>query len=388
MHASLHEAIVDSQQGKTGRKSTSVAAPFEGEPMYCIHCGSKLSDDARFCTNCGSAVEKGKDSVPDGTSIVQDSRNSTGQGDSTSSDRGKASASQPVPNYENHTSMKSAVGSAKHRSISAVRMIALVALAVTLAAGAAYAAYRVYADVWLPSQQAQEQVQETETPEQTAEEESNSEYDAAMEAYQNVLDEYQEFAAKSGNQETIQDVWMNEYPDLSWEVIRGGSVRYCYKDLNTDGIPELLIGPNNSGYEGVSDEASSAIYDLVSYTGRGPVHLYYGTPRGFAFLCEDDVIGFYGTGGATTGAYEYKKLGASLADVSTINAPGADADSNFNVLESISWNGTPSSLAVSIAHADGSSESKTVSHDGLTPLIDAIKANHPADTSAEWRPLQ
>ena len=44
-------------------------------------------------------------------------------------------------------------------------MVVLVALAMALAAGTAYAAYRVYADVWLPAQQAQNE-QTVEAPEE------------------------------------------------------------------------------------------------------------------------------------------------------------------------------------------------------------------------------
>ena len=48
----------------------------------------------------------------------------------------------------------------KHRSRRRVPMVVLVALAMALAAGTAYAAYRVYTDMWLPAQQAQNEAVE------------------------------------------------------------------------------------------------------------------------------------------------------------------------------------------------------------------------------------
>lgn len=61
--------------------------------------------------------------------------------------------------------LRGAVNATKHRSRRRVPMVVLVALAMALAAGTAYAAYRVYTDVWLPAQQAQNE-QTVEAPEE------------------------------------------------------------------------------------------------------------------------------------------------------------------------------------------------------------------------------
>lgn len=61
--------------------------------------------------------------------------------------------------------LRGAVNATKHRSRRRVPMVVLVALAMALAAGTAYAAYRVYTDVWLPAQQAQNE-QIVEAPEE------------------------------------------------------------------------------------------------------------------------------------------------------------------------------------------------------------------------------
>lgn len=61
--------------------------------------------------------------------------------------------------------LRGAVNATKHRSRRRVPMVVLVALAMALAAGTAYAAYRVYTDMWLPAQQAQNE-QTVEAPEE------------------------------------------------------------------------------------------------------------------------------------------------------------------------------------------------------------------------------
>lgn len=68
--------------------------------------------------------------------------------DASSSTRNSASPNSPE-------TLRGAVNATKHRSRRRVPMVVLVALAMALAAGTAYAAYRVYADVWLPAQQTQ-----------------------------------------------------------------------------------------------------------------------------------------------------------------------------------------------------------------------------------------
>lgn len=68
---------------------------------------------------------------------------------------GASSAPQSSVSSKRPETLRGAVNATKHRSRRRVPMVVLVALAMALAAGTAYAAYRVYTDVWLPAQQAQ-----------------------------------------------------------------------------------------------------------------------------------------------------------------------------------------------------------------------------------------
>ena len=78
---------------------------------------------------------------------------------------GASSVSQEDASPKRPETLRGAVNATKHRSRRRVPMVVLVALAMALAAGTAYAAYRVYTDVWLPAQQAQNE-QTVEAPEE------------------------------------------------------------------------------------------------------------------------------------------------------------------------------------------------------------------------------
>lgn len=134
--------------------------------MYCTKCGAKLPRDARFCMNCGkpvaaiapakaaaSTTSSGKAAAP--AAVPAKAAEPTGA----------SSSSQNNPSSEQSETLRGAVNATKHRSRRRVPMVVLVALAMALAAGTAYAAYRVYTDVWLPAQQAQNE-QTVEAPEE------------------------------------------------------------------------------------------------------------------------------------------------------------------------------------------------------------------------------
>lgn len=134
--------------------------------MYCTKCGAKLPRDARFCMNCGKPVaaiasEKAAASTASSEKAVAPAVVPA----KVAEPKGASSSSQNNPSPEQSETLRGAVNATKHRSRRRVPMVVLVALAMALVAGTAYAAYRVYTDVWLPAQQAQNE-QTVEAPEE------------------------------------------------------------------------------------------------------------------------------------------------------------------------------------------------------------------------------
>ena len=134
--------------------------------MYCTKCGAKLPRDARFCMNCGKPVAAiASEKAAASTASLGKAAAPVAATAKVAEPTGASSSSQNNPSPEQSETLRGAVNATKHRSRRRVPMVVLVALAMALAAGTAYAAYRVYTDMWLPAQQAQNE-QTVETPEE------------------------------------------------------------------------------------------------------------------------------------------------------------------------------------------------------------------------------
>lgn len=134
--------------------------------MYCTKCGAKLPRDARFCMNCGKPVAAiASEKAAASTASLGKAAAPVAAPAKVAEPTGASLPSQNNPLPEQSETLRGAVNATKHRSRRRVPMVVLVALAMALAAGTAYAAYRVYTDVWLPAQQAQNE-QTVEAPEE------------------------------------------------------------------------------------------------------------------------------------------------------------------------------------------------------------------------------
>ena len=134
--------------------------------MYCTKCGAKLPRDARFCMNCGKPVAAiASEKAVASTASLGKAAAPVAAPAKVAEPTGASSSSQNNPSPEQSETLRGAVNATKHRSRRRVPMVVLVVLAMALAVGTAYAAYRVYTDMWLPAQQAQNE-QIVEAPEE------------------------------------------------------------------------------------------------------------------------------------------------------------------------------------------------------------------------------
>ena len=84
---------------------------------------------------------------------------------------------------------------------------------------------------------------------------------------------------------------------------------YMIKDLDGDGVDELLLGENSADGLGPDEGWDSIIYDLYTMQDGKVVHVFDGWERNRYYMCTDGTIANEGSGGAayTSWAYyEYK----------------------------------------------------------------------------------
>ena len=329
--------------------------------MYCTQCGAELTEQARFCTACGAPVD---DNAPKEDSNVEDpEQRNTETGKTEDGVFSFEDCSAEEPSADKKASFSEALDSSKMKSKRRIPFIALVALALALLSGIAYAAYQVYTHYIAPAQQEatvenaiqtaientveaavetieierpqpeeSEESEETETrasPDHTDIEtevsedvQSQSESEAAIAAYEEVLNQYRE--AKNIGLDAALSAWgagslqlininaIQDNPDLS-------SFGYCYADLDANGIPELLIGSDSEDL-GYQTTYANYVWHGYSFQNDSLIPFLQGWSRNTYTLCEENVFFSHGSGGFDIGGNGYYVLeGTALTPIETIS---------------------------------------------------------------------
>lgn len=405
--------------------------------MYCRNCGSEIPNEAKFCTFCGTETVKPKAQVDEGVNssegqkpeeaqntLIADEEsdvlsaanspasnaseaplavgNTAGEelsgsmqvANSTPSEQGatvavenasaQAAAAQPET-----SNLKAAVAQNKRRSRRRMPMILLVALALALATSVAYAAYRVYTDVWVPYQAEQQQA--------TQNGQKNAQNEKAHDAYNGIIEEYAQALtdAKNGTLEKYpMEGVFEKYPDVNSEPLASsGSEDYVYalKDLNNDGVDELLIGKDFSKYGAY--RGSVAIYDMWTYQDDKVIKIAQGITRGDYYLRENNVIMSRGNGGAQVNAYTMMTLNqGKLYDVNDLDENDVSKSvDNWTKGESLEqdWpdDTSTSGVMTKFAKYDASgnkTDSGTCTLDEFSTMLDDLNNKYPENTSVEW----
>lgn len=83
-----------------------------------------------------------------------------------------------------------------------------------------------------------------------------------------------------------------------------GTPGYLIKDINGDGIDELILGQNVTGSE-LYSTWDSIIYNIYSMSDGAPVQVLNGWERNRYYLCENGIIANEGISGAGNSNYSY-----------------------------------------------------------------------------------
>lgn len=344
--------------------------------MYCHQCGKEIEDGDKFCAYCGTAVSDEPISAPASEDAATEPLPPTDEAadvaaaQQESADTERDSESQPDAEAA-ASSLKAAVASTRKRSRRKMPMILLVALALALASAVALAAYFVYTQVYLPSQQ----------QEQEAVEEANPQWDEAVAAYQVIIEQYNEAISLYNADEANSNEVTEHYPYVNYEIALNfpptdSQWQYAYHDLNDDGTPEMLIGIGDN-----------TVFDIWSYQDEEIVCVAQGMLRGNFSIRQNNLVMSYGSGGAKVHGFSILRL--TDDSVGDFRDPESNSQDNFTVVEGISsdWGPTDDTTSYDITNTDGSTESGTCTDDEFSEMVQSLQAKYPEDTNIEWHPF-
>lgn len=255
----------------------------------------------------------------------------------------------------------------------------------------------------------QEPVQQEQTAKKSKEQQKSSEKDdkekankEAHVAYDEVLNQYREAFADGSLTQGYEDngfvyddavespYWTDsqkdsKYPLFNYSMdvpgtgITAQGMRYLYKDLDGDGVDELLFGHVDDD-AGISCPSSCvlAIYTFVDGQAKGLVAVT-GYRQGME-LCTDNIICQCGNGGWAVVAWDYSRLIEGRFESETIMSQDRDDDTKIATVECTG------------AINDTASDSFEGIHDAshlvnCNALIQKVENTYPVDTSAAWQPL-
>ena len=128
--------------------------------------------------------------------------------------------------------------------------------------------------------------------------------DAAHEAYNEVIEQYNKALteSKSSSDYAFWNSIRNKYPYVN-TLDSAEPKKYCYKDLNGDGVDELITADDHS------------LICIYAYTNNKVCEVAKFWSRSRGFIRENNIIQVIGSGGYLTTYYDYYKY--SLKDPSS-----------------------------------------------------------------------
>ena len=141
-----------------------------------------------------------------------------------------------------------------------------------------------------------------------------------LHSYSSVMDAYQT-AFSSGKNTDGEYMWSHELSELA---AYSGGVGYALKDLDKNGIPELIIAPVLPE----DADTSRTVFGLYTLENDVPVNIATSSARVRYFVRTDNSILYRGSGGASYTYITVKKLnGSTLEDTESVFTDYDEADS-------------------------------------------------------------
>ena len=325
--------------------------------MFCPVCGTKVEDSARFCTGCGAPLGALQQGGVDAPTQVNPTGVVNSAGPANPVDFGSPA---PIPQQLKRSSMLDFLVERRQIGNRLVPTFALIIASFIAAAGIAYAAFMLYKNAVEP--RIQEPVQQEQTAKKSKEQQKSSEKDdkekankEAHVAYDEVLNQYREAFADGSLTQGYEDngfvyddavespYWTDsqkdsKYPLFNYSMdvpgtgITAQGMRYLYKDLDGDGVDELLFGHVDDD-AGISCPSSCvlAIYTFVDGQAKGLVAVT-GYRQGME-LCTDNIICQCGNGGWAVVAWDYSRLIEGRFESETIMSQDRDDDTKIATVE-------------------------------------------------------
>ena len=171
----------------------------------------------------------------------------------------------------------------------------------------------------------------------------------------------------------------NYFIDVQGAGITVQGIRYLYKDLDGDGVDELLIGYEDDDM-GVSCPSSYvlAIYTFKDNQAKGLVAVT--GYRQCMELCTDNVICQWGNGGWAVNDWDFGRFVEGKFESETAMSQDRDDDTKIATVEC--------SGAINETASDSFEDiSNSADLANCCALIQKTKDAYPVDSSAAWQPL-
>lgn len=177
-------------------------------------------------------------------------------------------------------------------------------------------------------------------------------------AYSSVLDRYRN-AYASGTSLDYGTASAYEISEMAGYSTQAG---YAMKDLNKDGIPELIVAGT-----GTDNHSENIVYEIDTLVNGAPVQLCLSQARARYYLLRDNSVYFHGSSGAAYSSFAlYQFSGTSLVLKETVRS---DLDDNAVAVWFYSaGSGVEESVSESYAYAKTDGWENSVYLPFLTPI--------------------